>query len=198
MIRQLRQYGIRQPKLLGVMEKISREVFVGPSEKKNAYEDGPLSIGFGQTISQPFIVAYMTEALDLTPEDRVLEIGTGSGYQTAVLAGLVKEVYTVEIVPELAERSRKTLQGLGYRNIHTRSGDGYQGWPEEAPFDKVLVTAAPDKIPGRLTEQLKIGGRMVLPVGTFSQALVLAERAPSGIEAKRLLPVSFVPMVRKK
>jgi len=166
------------------------------AERPSAYDDRPLPIGHGQTISQPYIVAYMTEALDLQPEHTVLEIGTGSGYQAAVLAEIVREVYTVEIIPELAERARHTLAETGYGNVHVRTGDGYRGWPELAPFPRIVVTAAPPTIPDALVAQLAVGGIMVLPVGTMFQEIVIVAKSAAGITQKRTLPVRFVPMTR--
>ena len=161
-----------------------------------AYADQPLPIGQGQTISQPFIVAYMTEALEVRPAHRVLEIGTGSGYQAAVLSRLVREVYTIEIVPELARRATATLKALGYVNVRVREGDGYAGWPEQAPFARILVTAAPEKVPQPLIDQLANGGRMVIPVGDREQWLTVIEKTPRGVVERRTIPVAFVPFTR--
>jgi len=179
------------------MGKVPRHLFVPDKWSEFAYADHPLPIGEEQTISQPYIVAYMTQALQLKPGDKVLEIGTGSGYQSAVLAELVDEVYTIEIVSVLAARSKTLLQELGYDNIHVRAGDGYRGWPEAAPFSAVIVTAAPDHVPQPLVEQLAIGGRMVLPVGDEFQQLVRLSKSASGVRADTLLPVRFVPMTGK-
>ena len=162
-----------------------------------AYRDEPLPIGYGQTLSQPYIVAYMTEALKLRPEDKVLEIGTGSGYQTAILAELVRDVYTIEIIPELSERAQETLKNLGYTNIEFLIGDGSKGWPEKAPFDAILVSAAPAEVPPALVEQLQINGRLVIPVGTDSQELVLIKKTKKGLEKTRLIGVRFVPLIIK-
>lgn len=159
------RYGIKDERVLKAMAGTLRHEFVPEEERLKAYEDHPLPIGFGQTISQPYIVAFMTEALDLKATDRVLEIGTGSGYQAAVLSQLVSEVYSIEIVKGLAERAAETLKRLGYENVKTKYGDGYQGWPDEAPFDALIVTCAPDKIPQALVDQLKEGARMIIPVG---------------------------------
>lgn len=186
--------GITDPAVIEAMRRVPRHRFVPDSVAAEAYEDHPLPIGFGQTISQPFIVAYMTQALELKPEDKVLEIGTGSGYQAAVLAEIVSQVYSIEIVEPLAKRAEATLRALGYHNVHVRVGDGYQGWPEEAPFDAIIVTAAPDHVPQPLLDQLAIGGRMILPVGKFLQELVLIRRTDKGFERTTLLPVAFVPM----
>src|SRR5438067_13530398 len=159
------------------MNKVPREEFVPPDSRAGSYEDGPLPIGYAQTISQPYIVAFMTEELRLKPSDRVLEIGTGSGYQTAILAELVPEVYTIEIVEPLAKNAEATLQRLGYKDVHVKAGDGYKGWPEAAPFDAIIVTCAPDRVPQPLTDQLKEGGRMIIPVGAkFAQELYLLEK----------------------
>lgn len=188
---------IRDPDVLEAMGRVERHLFVPDSLQDNAYEDRPLGIGYGQTISQPFIVAFMTEQLEPEPNHRVLEIGTGSGYQAAVLAGLVEHVYTIEIVEELAERSGKLLASLGYDNITVRYGDGYQGWPEEAPFDRIIVTCAPDQIPQTLINELKEGGRMVIPVGPGGhQTLVVMEKRKGEMVRLREMAVRFVPMVR--
>ena len=198
MVHQLKIYGIADSAVLEVMQKVKRHLFVEPSVQEYAYEDSPLPIGHDQTISQPYIVAYMTEAAGLKKSDRVLEIGTGSGYQAAILAEMVKEVYTIEIVKELAEDAKKRLKSLGYQNVSVRHGDGYAGWPEKAPFDAILVTAAPDRVPKNLLEQLAMGGRMVVPIGSFFQDLYLYTKTEKGIEKKKLLPVRFVPMVSKE
>ncbi|HYO14011.1 MAG TPA: protein-L-isoaspartate(D-aspartate) O-methyltransferase [Thermoanaerobaculia bacterium] len=186
---------ISDPAVLAAMEQVPRHLFVPEGERKNAYADRPLPIGFGQTISQPYIVALMTELLDLGPGDRVLEIGTGSGYQAAVLSRIAREVYTIEIVKPLGERARRTLGRLGYDNVRVRIGDGYKGWPEKAPFDAILVTAAPPTVPEPLLKQLKVGGKLVLPVGRVIQNLyVFTKRADGGFDKKEVLPVLFVPM----
>lgn len=190
--------GVADPDVIRAMRDVPRHVFVPSAGVGHAYEDYPLPIGYGQTISQPYTVAYMTEAAQLKQSDRVLEIGTGSGYQAAILAEIVKEVYSIEIVPELAERAQKTLKSLGYANIRVKHGDGYQGWAEHAPFDAIIVTAAPEKIPERLVEQLNVGGRMVVPIGSFDQELYLITKTNEGIKTKTLLPVRFVPMVEKQ
>jgi len=191
---QIASRGVRDGRVLEAMRKVPRERFVRPEDIGLAFYDGPLSIGHGQTISQPYIVAYMTEALRLKPTDRILEIGTGSGYQTAVLAELAHEVYTVEIVEPLAKRAREILKTLGYDNIHFRVGDGSEGWPEEAPFDAVIVTAAPSYVPEKLVEQLVDGGRMVVPVGAYEQYLELVEKEGEKVKRSRLIGVRFVPM----
>src|SRR3989449_241338 len=190
---------ITNRQVLEAMATVPRHEFVPEASRAAAYADRPLLIGHGQTISQPFIVAFMTERLDPKPTDRVLEIGTGSGYQAAVLSVLVAEVYTIEIVNELAERARTDVGRLGYTNVHVRAGDGYKGWPEAAPFDAVIVTCAPDSVPQALVDQLKEGGRMVIPVGSgFDQELYLLEKKGGKVERHAVLPVRFVPMTREK
>jgi len=180
--------------VLAAMRKVPRHDFVPDGMKPYAYEDRPLPIGEDQTISQPYIVALMTESLNLKGGERVLEIGTGSGYQAAILAEIAGEVYTIEIIESLANTARDRLQGMGYKNITVRYGDGYQGWKEHAPFDGIIVTAAPDHIPQPLIEQLKIGGRMVIPVGSMLQELKLLTKTKDGIKEKSIIPVRFVPM----
>ncbi|NQT33208.1 MAG: protein-L-isoaspartate(D-aspartate) O-methyltransferase [Candidatus Omnitrophica bacterium] len=194
--RQIKRRGIKDEKVLDAMMSVKRHLFVPENFRQASYEDTPLPIGFGQTISQPYIVAYMTEAVRLTPRDRVLEIGTGCGYQAAILARLVKEVYTIEIVRSLAESAEQRLLESGYNNIHVKWGDGYRGWPEFAPFDAIIITAAPPSIPEELVEQLKVGGRMIVPAGSFYQELYLVTRTESGYKKKSLMPVRFVPMVK--
>jgi protein-L-isoaspartate(D-aspartate) O-methyltransferase len=196
-IEQLRGRDIHSPRVLDAMRAVPRHLFVPDAQRAGAYGDFPLPIGHGQTISQPYIVAFMTQALDVGPGDRVLEIGTGSGYQAAVLARLAKEVYTIEIVAPLAERARETLSGLGYGNVHVRTGNGYLGWPEHAPYDRIMVTAAPDEVPPALLQQLKVGGLMAIPVGTTYQELRILRRTATGTETLHTLPVRFVPMVKK-
>lgn len=187
--------GIKDPRVLQAMATVPRHEFVPEARRKFAYADHPLPIGHSQTISQPYVVAFMTEQLNPKPTDRVLEIGTGSGYQAAVLSRLVAEVYSIEIVEPLAQRAEADLKRLGFRNVHVRAGDGYQGWPEHAPFDAIIVTCAPDRIPKALVEQLKDGGRMIIPVGTAaSQHLYLLQKRGAEIEQQRVLPVQFVPM----
>ena len=180
--------------VLRVMMRVPRHLFVGEKWREYAYADHPLPIGEDQTISQPYIVAYMTQALQLEAGERVLEVGTGSGYQAAVLGELAAEVYTIEIVSVLARRSKALLAELGYKNVHVREGDGYRGWPEQAPFDAVMVTAAPDHLPEPLLEQLKMGGRLVLPVGDSYQELLRLTKTAEGVRVDTLLPVRFVPM----
>jgi len=191
---QIKRRGVKDERVLYAMREVPRHEFVPDHLKKYAYADEPLPIGEDQTISQPYIVAYMTEYLRLEEEDIVLEIGTGSGYQAAVLAEIVDTVYTIEIVDVLAQRAEKTLERLGYENVQVKRGDGYAGWPEHAPFDAIIITAAPTKIPQPLKEQLKIGGFMILPLGDYSQELVLVEKNIKGFDQKTLLPVRFVPM----
>jgi protein-L-isoaspartate(D-aspartate) O-methyltransferase len=191
---QMEARGIRDPRVLAALRKVPRHLFVPPEEQGEAYDDYPLAIGHGQTISQPYIVAYMTEALELKPRDRVLEIGTGSGYQAAVLAELVAEVYSIEIVEPLAKQAEARLRRLGYSKVQVRAGDGYRGWPEAAPFDAIIVTAAPGHVPQPLVDQLREGGRMVLPLGQWEQDLVRLRRTHEGIVREYLLPVRFVPM----
>ena len=182
--------------VLQALRDVPRHAFVPDALQDAAYDNRPLPIGENQTISQPYIVAIMTELLALTPEHQVLEVGTGSGYQTAVLARVAKLVYSIEIVPTLAKRAASRLKLLGYDNVRTRHGDGYQGWPEAAPFDAIIITAAADRVPPPLLEQLKPGGRLIVPLNNgFDQELVLLTKAPSGaISQRKLLPVAFVPM----
>ncbi len=194
---QLESRDIRDPRVLAAMRKVPRHEFVPSGLRKSAYNDSALPLALGQTISQPYIVAYMTQALDLRGAERVLEIGTGSGYQAAVLAEIVPEVYTIEILPQLQKQAADVLDRLGYRNIHFRAGDGYLGWPEEAPFDRIIITAAPEDVPQPLLEQLKVGGLMVLPMGAMDQDLVLVKKEKSKIIRRTLIPVRFVPMTGK-
>ncbi len=192
---QIRARGVVNEAVLNAMARVPRHLFVPDDVRSLAYDDRPLPIGHGQTISQPYIVGYMTETLQLSPEHQVLEIGTGSGYQAAVLAAIAKQVYSIEIVPELAERARQTLSKLGYRNVDVRAGDGYRGWPERAPFARIIVTAAPPDIPQALVDQLAVGGLMVVPVGTDNQEIVIVTKNEKGIAQKRTIAVRFVPMV---
>jgi protein-L-isoaspartate(D-aspartate) O-methyltransferase len=195
--RQIRARGIRDQAVLEALKKTPRHRFVPETYRHLSYEDHPLPIGQNQTISQPFIVAYMTEAAEISPQDKVLEIGTGSGYQAAILGEIAKEVYSIEIIPELAERARQTLGELGYKNIQVRAGNGYLGWPEHAPFDAIIVTAAPDEIPKALVEQLAVNGKMVIPVGVGDQEMVIITKTKDGVVEKRTMPVRFVPMTGK-
>ena len=192
---QIERRGVTDKAVLEAMKKVERHLFVPEDLKNTAYTDSPLPIGYRQTISQPYIVAFMTQAIQPGPDDRVLEIGTGSGYQAAVLAELVKEVYTVEIVEPLAENARLSLEKLGYKNIKVKYGDGYKGWREYSPFDVIVVTAAPPGIPEELINQLKIGGSMIVPIGEYHQELYLIKKTETGLERKALLPVVFVPML---
>ena len=196
---QIKARGINDARVLESMRVIPRHLFIDESLWLRAYSDGPLPISSGQTISQPYIVALMTELLQLDEHHVVLEIGTGSGYQAAVLSKLVHWVYTIEIVPELGQSAERTLKRLGYDNVTVRIGDGYQGWPEQAPYDRIIVTAAPEEIPQKLVEQLKPGGRMILPVGSQrgGQDLLVLEKDQAGnVNTRQSIPVRFVPMVR--
>ena len=197
--RQIRQRGVSDPRVLDALRKVPRERFVPADLASRAYDDNPLPIGQGQTISQSYIVAHMTEALGVSGAHRVLEIGAGSGYQAAVLAEIAREVYTVEIVPELAQRATGVLRALGYTNAHVREGDGYAGWHEHAPFDRILVTAAPDDIPRPLIDQLAPGGRLVIPVGPQgrTQWMTIVDKTPGGLVERRTIPVQFVPFTRR-
>ena len=196
---QIESRGVKDARVLDAMRRVPRDRFVPADIAHLAYQDSALPIGHGQTISQPYIVAYMTEALDVQPHHRVLEIGTGSGYQAAVLSALVKEVYTIEIVPPLAARARDTLAALGYANVHVRDGDGYGGWPEHAPFARIIVTAAPARIPQPLIDQLATGGIMVIPVGERDamQWMTIIEKKATGIVERRTIAVAFVPLTRR-
>jgi len=191
---QIERRDVNDDNVLNAMRNVPRHEFVPEHLRKYAYADEPLPIGEDQTISQPYIVAYMTEQLELKPTDKVLEIGTGSGYQAAVLAEIADSIFTVEIVDVLAKRAEATLKKLGYANIMVKSGDGYKGWPEHAPFDKIIITAAPTRIPQPLVDQLKVGGRLILPLGDYSQDLVLIQKNEAGVTQRKLLPVRFVPM----
>ena len=192
--RQIIARGVKDPLVLEAMDKVERHQFVLPGQERQAYDDGPLSIGEGQTISQPYIVAIMTELAKIGPESKVLEIGTGSGYQAAILGEIAKEVYSIEIIESLGLRSKNLLQRLGYKNVKVQIGDGYKGWPDEAPFDAIVVTAAPDHVPQPLVDQLKIGGRLVIPVGELYQELEVITKTPTGTERNKIIPVRFVPM----
>jgi protein-L-isoaspartate(D-aspartate) O-methyltransferase len=189
--------GVRDPKTLAAMRKVPRHLFVPAAVVGQAHDDHPLPIGQGQTISQPYIVAFMTEALGLRGGETVLEVGTGSGYQAAVLAEIAARVYSIEIVSALANEARARLTDMGYANVQVRAGDGYAGWPEAAPFDAIMVTAAAPRIPEPLKEQLRDGGRLVLPVGDEYQELIVVTRRGPRFEERRVLPVRFVPMTGK-
>ena len=192
--RQIRARDISAPAVLDALAAVPRHRFVPEALAPRAYEDTPLPIGYDQTISQPYVVAFMTEAAALTPDAKVLDIGTGSGYQAAVLAEIVSRVYSIEIVPELADRSRRLLADLGYGNVEVRTGDGYRGWPDEAPFDAIVVAAAPDHVPPALVEQLAVGARLVIPVGRFTQEILIVTKTAEGSTTEAVLPVRFVPM----
>lgn len=194
---QIKARGIKDEAVLKAMSKVPRHRFVTDSSEHLAYKDYPLPIGYDQTISQPYIVAYMTEAAEISSNEKVLEIGTGSGYQAAILGEVAKEVYTIEIIPELAARARQTLNKLGYKNVHVKTGNGYQGWAKYAPYDTIIVTAAPDHIPEALVKQLALNGRMVIPVGTSLQEIVVLTKTRNGLSEKRTIPVRFVPMTGK-
>jgi protein-L-isoaspartate(D-aspartate) O-methyltransferase len=191
---QIKARGVKDPRVLSALLKVERHRFVPEKYVDSAYSDQPLPIGEGQTISQPYIVALMTELLELKGNEKVLEVGTGSGYQAAILAELAKEVYTIEIIEPLASMAKKRLLELGYQNVVVKAGDGYLGWPEAAPFDAIIVTAAPDHIPKPLIEQLKEGGRIVVPVGTYTQELKKIIKRSGKIETIDVIPVLFVPM----
>ena len=186
---------VKDTRVLAAMRKVPRHDFVPANVQKRAYDDAPVPIGYGQTASQPYIVAVMTELAELGPNSRVLEIGTGSGYQAAVLAEVAGEVYSIELLEPLATSARQTLERLGYGRVHVRQGDGYRGWPEAAPFDAIVVTAAPPEVPKALLDQLAMGGRLVVPVGTHDQELEVHRRTAEGIRVKKVFPVTFVPMV---
>jgi protein-L-isoaspartate(D-aspartate) O-methyltransferase len=191
---QIQSRGVRDARVLEAMREVPRHLFVPEYLRDQAYNDEPLPIGAGQTISQPYIVAYMTEQIQLQGKERVLEIGTGSGYQAAILAELVDSVFTIEIIPELSTQAQQVLKKMGYTNIEFKIGNGYYGWPEKAPFDAIIVTAAPEEIPEPLQQQLEVGGRMIIPVGDFFQELYLIRKEESGLKKERKLPVRFVPL----
>jgi len=192
---QIAARGVKDERVLNAMSKVPREEFVPQNLRAASYDDGPLPIGYDQTISQPYIVAFMTEQLRPGATDRVLEIGTGSGYQAAILAELVAQVYSIEIVEALGKSAETTLQRLGYKNVEVKTGDGYKGWPQHAPFDAIIVTCAPDHVPKPLVDQLKEGGRMIIPVGGYgAQELYLLEKANGQLRQGAVLPVRFVPM----
>lgn len=190
--------GVKDERVLAAMLKVPRHKFVPQKLERFAYEDGPLPIGHEQTISQPYIVALMTELACVSPEDKVLEIGTGSGYQAAILAELAREVYTIELLKPLADESRARLKKMGYKNIAVKCGDGYLGWEEFAPYDAIIVTCAPDQVPQALLGQLDSGGRLVIPVGTFFQELKLITKTKDGIKEESIIPVRFVPMIHSE
>ncbi|MFQ5350673.1 MAG: protein-L-isoaspartate(D-aspartate) O-methyltransferase [Thermoanaerobaculia bacterium] len=192
---QIRRRQVRAPNVLRAMEEVPRHRFVPEHQQSSAYVDAPLPIGDGQTISQPYVVALMTELLELEEGSKVLEIGTGSGYQAAVLSRIASEVYSIEIRQGLGEAARSLLEDLGYDNVQVRIGDGYQGWPEAAPFDGIIVTAAPERIPQPLVDQLRLGGKMVIPVGRFLQELLVITRTEDGIQTREVAGVRFVPMI---
>jgi protein-L-isoaspartate(D-aspartate) O-methyltransferase len=194
---QLQARDIDDPRVLAAMQKVPRHEFVPSEFRQSAYDDSALPLEMGQTISQPYIVAYMTQALELRGTERVLEVGTGFGYQAAVLAEIASEVYTIEIIPQLQERARAILSKLGYQNIHFRVADGYLGWQEYAPFDRIIVTAAPAEVPQPLLDQLSDGGLMIIPIGSMSQELVIFEKEKSRIKHRSTIPVRFVPMTGK-
>ena len=197
---QIKGRGIKDLSVLKAVSTVKRELFVPEKYRDLAYSDRPLPIGHNQTISQPYIVAYMTEQLQVQKSQKILEIGTGSGYQAAILAELANHIFTIEIIPELAEGAEKVLNKTGYDNITVRTGDGYKGWPDQAPFDRIMVTAAPEEIPKKLVQQLANDGRMIIPVGAnlFMQYLWLIKRGKNGkITKEKILPVRFVPMVKE-
>jgi len=192
---QIEARGIKNKSILAVMRRVPRHLFVPKNMRSYSYQDEPLPIGKGQTISQPYIVAYMTEALKLKGDEKVLEVGTGSGYQAAILAELVREVHTIEIISALSNKAQKVLKELGYINIFFQIGNGYFGWKEKSPYDAVIVTAAPESVPKQLQYQLEVSGRMIIPVGSMFQELVLITREKKKFKKKRLLPVRFVPLI---
>jgi len=197
LVEHLRSQGVTSRTVLDALLKVPRHKFVPSSHRHLAYQNRPLPIGHSQTISQPFIVGYMTEAAEVAPGEKVLEIGTGSGYQAAVLAELAKQVYTIEIIPDLAEGARTLLREMGYENVQVKTGNGYEGWAEHAPFDAIVVTAAPDHVPQALVDQLAFRGKMVIPVGSVFQEMVIITRNESGVVERRTIPVRFVPMTGK-
>jgi len=193
---QIRARGIRDERVLAALERVPRECFIPENLRHEAHRDYPVPIGHGQTISQPYIVGFMTEALRLDPGHRVLEIGTGCGYQTVVLAELAADVYSIELIPELADRARDTIEGMGYRNVSIRTGDGYNGWPEHAPFDRIIGAAAAPEVPVALVDQLAEGGLLVMPIGVADQELRVLRKRGASVDTLNRLPVRFVPMVR--
>jgi protein-L-isoaspartate(D-aspartate) O-methyltransferase len=196
---QIRARGVHDPRVLDALRRVPRHLFIPNASRTDAYGDYPVPIGFGQTISQPYIVGYMTQALKLEPGHRVLEIGAGCGYQTAVLAELAAQVYSIELIPELAARTHGMIDRLGYANVHIRAGDGYEGWPEEAPFDRIVGAAAADHVPVALIEQLVEGGLIVMPIGgMFEQELLVQRKTGGHVTTLTTLPVRFVPMVKAR
>ncbi|PLX29423.1 MAG: protein-L-isoaspartate O-methyltransferase [Alphaproteobacteria bacterium] len=197
---QLIQRGIKDEKVLTAMTKVPRHHFVSPESQSEAYGDFPLAIGYGQTISQPYIVALMVESAQIKDDDKVLEIGTGSGYQAAILSLLAQEVYTIEVVDDLGEIARRRLKNLGYKNVKVKNGDGYFGWPEFAPFDVILITAASREVPQPLLDQLSLDGRLIMPFekGPFQQELIAITKTKEGLQTQTICPVSFVPFTRKE
>jgi len=195
---QIRARGVADPRVLDAMSRVPRHLFIPEKDRGEAYEDRPVAIGFGQTISQPYIVGFMTESLQIEPSHRVLEIGTGCGYQTAVLAELSRDVYSIERIDALATVARRTLEALGYTNVHMRTGDGHAGWPEEAPYDRILGAAAAASLPPALVEQLVEGGILVIPVGTSDQQLQVLRKRGDTTQLLSSLPVRFVPMIREQ
>lgn len=196
--KQIMSRGVQSSKVTGAMLKVPRHKFVPEDMKNLAYKDNPIPIGEGQTISQPYIVALMTDLLNLEGKEKVLEVGTGSGYQAAVLAEMGCDVYSVEILESLSEKAEKTLRSSGYEEIKLKIGDGHSGWQEHAPYDAIIVTAAPDRVPETLIEQLKVGGRMIIPVGNVDQELMLLKKTEEGIDKRKITPVRFVPMTGEK
>ena len=194
---QIERRGVRDPQVIAAMRQVPRHLFVPKALRGMSYSDRPLPIGEGQTISQPYVVALMTELLAPTGEEKVLEIGTGSGYHAAVLSRVVGEVYTLEIVPGLGSRAARLLEGLGYDNVHVRIGDGYHGWPDEEPFDAMVLTAAPEEVPPPLIDQLRLGGKIVVPLGGDDQELIVLTKGEQGLRRQRITPVRFVPMTGK-
>ncbi len=194
---QISDRGIKDKRVLAAMSKVPRHQFIESSWRDLAYSDRPLPLSHNQTISQPYIVAYMTEAAKISPEDKVLEIGTGCGYQAAILGEVAQQVYSIERIPQLAQQARQTLSKLGYDNIEVKTGDGYQGWSEHAPYDAIIVTAAPNNIPQTLLDQLAVDGKMVIPVGKWHQEIFVLTKTEDQIIQKRTIPVRFVPMKRK-
>jgi protein-L-isoaspartate(D-aspartate) O-methyltransferase len=195
---QIRARGVADPRVLDAMSRVARHLFIPAKDRGEAYEDRPVAIGFGQTISQPYIVGFMTESLKIDPSHRVLEIGTGCGYQTAVLAELARDIYSIERIDALATVARRTLEALGYTNVHMRTGDGHAGWPEEAPYDRILGAAAAASLPPALVEQLVEGGILVIPVGTSDQQLQVLRKRGDTTQLLSSLPVRFVPMIREQ